>query len=43
MLKLIYKNLFLNKEQNTKIDIKKHLEIWKIILNYESVKKEYDY
>ena len=43
MLKLIYKNLFLNKEQNKKIDIKKHLEIWKIILNYESVKKEYDY
>ena len=43
MLKLIHKSFFLNKEQNKKLEIKKHLEIWKIILKYENVKKEYDY
>ena len=43
MLKTIYKNLLLNKEQNKKLDIKKHLEIWKIILKYKEIKKEYDY
>ena len=43
ILKMIYKNLLLNKEQNKKIDLKKHLEIWKIILKYKEVKKEYDY
>ena len=41
MLKNIYKHLLLN--NNQKVDIKKHLEIWKIILKYSEVKKEYDY
>ena len=26
-----------------KVDIKKHLEIWKILLNYNDIKKNYDY
>ena len=41
LMKIIYKNiLFINYK---KIDIKTHLSIWKILLNYREVKKKYNY
>ena len=36
----MYKNILLS---NKNIDIKKHVEIWKILLNYKKIRKEYDY
>ena len=41
ILKIIYKNMLLNKNNN--ITIKKHIEIWKLLLDYKNVKKEYNY
>ena len=41
ILKLIYKHLLLNNDKI--VDVKKHLEIWKILLNYNDIKKNYDY
>ena len=41
ILKIIYKNILYNNYKN--IDIKTHLEIWRILLNYKDIKKEYDY
>ena len=41
ILKLMYKHLLLNNDK--KVDIKKHIEIWKILLNYNDIKKNYDY
>lgn len=41
ILGIMYKHILLKNIQN--IDIKKHLEIWKILLNYKVIKKEYDY
>ena len=41
VLKIIYKNILFNDYKN--IDVKKHLEIWKILLNYKDIKKEYNY
>ena len=38
--KIFYKNILLS---NKNMDIKKHLEIWKILLNYKKIKNEYDY
>ena len=38
--KIVYKNILI-KYQN--IDIKKHIGIWKIILNYNLIKKKYNY
>ena len=40
ILAIIYKNILYN---NKNIDIKKHLEIWKILFNYKEIKKEYNY
>ena len=37
----MYKHQLLNNDKN--VDIKKHLEIWKILLNYNDIKKSYDY
>ena len=39
--KIIYKNLLL--KYSTTIDIKKHLQIWKLLLDYKTYKKKYDY
>ena len=39
--KIVYKNILL--KYNNKIDIKKHIGIWKIILNYNLIKKKYNY
>ena len=41
ILKVMYKHLLLNNDKS--VDIKKHLEIWKILLNYNDIKKSYDY
>ena len=41
ILKIIYKNILMNDYKN--IDVKKHLEMWKILLNYKDIKKEYNY
>ena len=40
ILKIIYKNILL---KNKNLDIKKHLDIWKILFNYKEIKKEYNY
>ena len=40
LLKLIYKNILI---KYSDMDIKTHLNIWKIILGYSKVKKEYNY
>ena len=37
----VYKNILI--KYNNKIDIKKHIVIWKNILNYNSLKKKYNY
>ena len=37
----VYKNILI--KYNNKIDIKKHIAIWKNILNYNSLKKKYNY
>ena len=42
ILKIIYKNILLYKNQSN-ITIKKHIDIWKILLDYKSIKKEYNY
>ena len=39
--KLIYKNVLIKFNKN--IDNKKHMDIWKILLNYSSIKKKYNY
>ena len=39
--KLIYKNVLIKFNKN--IDKKKHMNIWKILLNYSSIKKKYNY
>ena len=39
--KIIYKNFLIKCNKN--IDNKKHIEIWKILLNYNSIKKKYNY
>ena len=39
--KYLYKNIIIN--LNPKIDFKKHISIWKIILNYNEIKTKYDY
>ena len=39
--KILYKNILMKFAYN--IDIKKHLHIWKILLNYNSIKKKYNY
>ena len=41
MKKIIYKNILM--KYNNKIDIKKHISIWKMILNYNLIKKKYNY
>ena len=41
ILRIMYKHILLKNMQN--IDIKKHIEIWKILLNYKDIKKQYDY
>ena len=40
LLKIIYKNILI---KYSDMDIKTHLNIWKIILGYSKVKKEYNY
>ena len=42
ILKVIYKNILLYKKNNN-ISIKKHLDIWKILLDYKNIKKDYNY
>ena len=39
--KIIYKNVLIKCNKN--IDNKKHMDIWKILLNYNSIKKKYNY
>ena len=39
--KYVYKNILM--KYHDKIDIKKHISIWKIILDYKSIKSKYDY
>ncbi len=39
--KIIYKNVLIKCNKN--IDNKKHMDIWKILLNYSSIKKKYNY
>jgi len=39
--KYLYKNILM--KYHDKIDIKKHISIWKIILDYKSIKSKYDY
>ena len=41
LLKIIYKNILF--KYYDKIDLKTHLSIWKILLNYKEIKKKYDY
>ena len=41
LMKIIYKNILF--KYYNKIDIKTHLSIWKILLNYTDVKKKYIY
>ena len=41
LMKIIYKNILF--KYYKKIDIKVHLSIWKILLNYREVKKKYNY
>ena len=38
--KIVYKNILM---KNQNIDIKKHISIWKMILNYNLIKKKYKY
>ena len=38
---IVYKNILI--KYNNKIDFKKHIAIWKIILDYNSIKKKYNY
>ena len=40
IIKVIYKQILLKKEN---LDIKSHILIWKILLNYKQIKEEYDY
>ena len=40
LVKIIYKNIFIKYHD---MDIKKHIDIWKILLNYSEIKKLYDY
>jgi len=40
LLKIIYKNILI---KYSDMDVKTHLNIWKIILGYSKVKKEYNY
>jgi hypothetical protein len=39
--KIVYKNILL--KYNNKIELKKHISIWKMVLNYNLIKKKYDY
>ena len=39
--KYFYKNILINK--NSKIDIKKHISIWKALLGYNKLKSKYNY
>jgi hypothetical protein len=39
--RIVYKNFLI--KYNNKIDIKTHINIWKRILNYNLIKKKYDY
>ena len=39
--RIVYKNILI--KYNNKIDTKTHINIWKIILNYNLIKKKYDY
>ena len=39
--KIVYKNVLI--KYSNKIDIKQHLAIWKNILNYNSIKRKYNY
>lgn len=41
MKKIVYKNILIKCNKN--IDKTKHVDIWKIILNYNSTKKKYNY
>ena len=41
LLKIIYKNILF--KYFDKLDIKTHLSIWRILLNYREVKKKYNY
>ena len=41
MKKIVYKNILIKFNKN--IDRKKHVDIWKIVLNYNSTKKKYNY
>ena len=40
LVKIIYKNIFIKYHD---MDIKTHIDIWKILLNYSEIKKLYDY
>lgn len=40
LVKIIYKNILIKYHD---MDIKKHINIWKILLNYSDIKKLYDY
>ena len=40
LVKIIYKNIFIKYHD---MDTKKHIDIWKILLNYSEIKKLYDY
>ena len=39
--KYYYKNIIIKK--NSKLDIKKHISIWRILLGYQELKKKYNY
>lgn len=43
ILKSLFKNVLLNQEPNKELDIKKHIDIWKILLDYNQIKKDHDY